>query len=386
KTTVAWMAAELLRLAGRRPALLGTVGYHVEGAATEVASHTTPDAPRLQTLLARHRDAGGDAVVLEASSHALEQRRLAGLDLDVAVFTNLTRDHLDYHGTLDAYRAAKARLFHALSDGGVAVLPTEGETADEFARIAVSRGARVIRYGTASSLGRHGSRVDLQATRPEVTPDGLSFSISGMGITDRSTPLSLSGLHNVENLLAATAAVLSTGADPAALQSGFASISLPPGRLERVGPEGLGYRCLVDYAHTPDALRATLSSLREEVDVTEGARLICVFGCGGDRDRGKRPEMGATVTGLADLAIVTSDNPRTEDPHSIIDDVLTGCRGGRAEVQVEADRRRAICSALESARNGDIVLIAGKGHEDYQILPTGRIHFDDREVVRELIG
>jgi UDP-N-acetylmuramyl tripeptide synthase len=215
--------------------------------------------------------------------------------------------------------------------------------------------------------------VDLQATRPEVTPDGLSFSISGMGITDRSTPLSLSGLHNVENLLAATAAVLSTGADPAALQSGFASISLPPGRLERVGPEGLGYRCLVDYAHTPDALRATLSSLREEVDVTEGARLICVFGCGGDRDRGKRPEMGATVTGLADLAIVTSDNPRTEDPHSIIDDVLTGCRGGRAEVQVEADRRRAICSALESARNGDIVLIAGKGHEaDPLRRPRGR--------------
>ncbi|MEO0650613.1 MAG: UDP-N-acetylmuramoyl-L-alanyl-D-glutamate--2,6-diaminopimelate ligase, partial [Planctomycetota bacterium] len=376
--------------------LLGTVGYQVEGAPLETASHTTPDAPRLQRMLARHRFAGGDSVVLEASSHALDQRRLAGLELDVAVFTNLTRDHLDYHGTFEAYKAAKARLFHALPPGGAAVLPATGDIADEFARIAVSRGARVIRYGAVPSLGhrasttpdsgRRGSRVDLQATRLNVTSDGLKFSISGMGITDRSTPLSLSGRHNVDNLLAAAAAVLATGADPAALQTGFASIPLPPGRLERVSPEGHPFHCSVDYAHTPDALRTALTGLRAELEAAGRGRLVCVFGCGGDRDRGKRPQMGAVVGELADLAVLTSDNPRSEDPERIVADVLEGMEDGRAETAVEVDRRRAIELALGLARPGDHVLIAGKGHEDYQILPGGRIHFDDREVVREVLG
>jgi UDP-N-acetylmuramoyl-L-alanyl-D-glutamate--2,6-diaminopimelate ligase len=379
KTTVAWVAAALLRGVGRQPALFGTVGYFVAGAPVEPAPNTTPDATVLQRSLARHRARGGDCAVLEASSHALDQRRLAGLPVSVAVFTNLTRDHLDYHGDFDHYRAAKGRLFEALAPGSTAVLPECGEVADDFARRAAARGARVLRYGT-------GSRADLCASRLVPTPQGLSISISGMGIPADSKPLSLSGRHNVENVLAAVAAVLSTGASPAALLPALASVTLPPGRLELVSPPGHPFRVLVDYAHSPDALRAVLGSLREELAAAGSGRLLCVFGCGGDRDRGKRAPMGQAVGELADVAVLSSDNPRSEDPRDIAEQVRAGLQGTAAEAWVELDRRRAIALAIDAARPGDVVLIAGKGHEDYQILPSGRIHFDDREVAREVLG
>jgi UDP-N-acetylmuramoyl-L-alanyl-D-glutamate--2,6-diaminopimelate ligase len=386
KTTVAWMAAELMRAAGSRPALFGTVGYFVEGRVPLPSTHTTPDAARLQELFALHRAAGGDALVLEASSHALDQRRLSGVEVDVAVFTNLTRDHLDYHGDMEAYRAAKARLFQALPVGGAAVLPATGEAAEEFARIAEARGARVLRYGIASSGDRGRSQPDLYAAAPEVTPEGLSVTITGALLAGRSTSLSIRGRHNVENLLAAMAATLATGADPSLFEAELAPLSLPPGRMEQVTPPGHPFHCLVDYAHTPDALEVVLRALREELVAAGRGRLVCVFGCGGDRDRGKRAPMGRVVAELSDLAIVTSDNPRTEDPAAIVDAVLEGCRGASAEVLVEVDRRRAIELALSAARPGDRVLVAGKGHESEQILADRRIRFDDREVLREVLG
>ena len=390
KTTVAWFVTQLLRAAGRRPAFVGTVGHELMPGSLAPTRNTTPDACDLQRLLAAHLAAGGDSVALEASSHALVQDRLAGMQVDVAVFTNLTRDHLDYHGDMARYAAAKQRLFESLTEGGTAVVPASGEYADQMARAAADRGARVITYGM-------GSRADLRATRLVVSPEGSTFAIAGMGIPASSDLVTVSGRHNVENALAAFAAVLVTGASPDALRSGLRSstapaphcglsLSLPPGRLERVSAPGHPFRVLVDYAHTPDALRAVLVALREELDAAGEGRLICVFGCGGDRDRGKRAPMGSAVGELSDVAVLTSDNPRGETPEAIIDEVLEGLVGAQTELFVEVDRRDAIERAIAIARPCDAVLIAGKGHEDYQILPTGRIEFDDRAVAREVLG
>ncbi|WP_419192259.1 UDP-N-acetylmuramoyl-L-alanyl-D-glutamate--2,6-diaminopimelate ligase [Engelhardtia mirabilis] len=390
KTTVAWLATQLLRAAGRRPAFVGTVGHELSAGTLAPTRNTTPDACDLQRLLAAHLAAGGDCVALEASSHALVQDRLAGLHLDVAIFTNLTRDHLDYHGDMASYAAAKRRLFESLPEGGTAIVPATGEYAEFMARAAAERGARVITYGM-------GSRADLRATRLVVSPEGSTFAIAGMGIPTSSDLVTVSGRHNVENALAAFAAVLVTGASPDALRSGLRScdptashdrisLSLPPGRLERVSAPGHPFRVLVDYAHTPDALRAVLTALREELDAAGEGRLICVFGCGGNRDRGKRAPMGSVVGELSDVAVLTSDNPRGETPEAIIDEVLEGLVGAQTELLVEVDRRDAIERAIGLARPCDAVLIAGKGHEDYQILPTGRIEFDDRAVAREVLG
>lgn len=378
KTTTAHLAGQLLALVGRRVAVFGTTGHRLAGGVSLPSTHTTPDAPELQRLLRRHREAGGDAVALELSSHALDQERHAGLDVSVAVFTNLTRDHLDYHGDMDAYLAAKRRLFEELAPGSAAVLNAGDPASPSMARAARARGARVFTYGT-------GSRADLGASRVVPVPRGTQLILEGMGISDIEVTLPLVGRHNVENTLAALAAVLATGASPSHAVGGLAALSAAPGRLEPVEAGESGPRVFVDYAHTPDALERVLTALREQFSAP-GTRLICVFGAGGDRDRGKRAPMGAAVGRLADLAVLTSDNPRSEDPAQIAHEVLEGLRPVAREHALELDRRAAIALALARARRGDVVLIAGKGHETGQTIGANVEPFDDREVARELLA
>lgn len=378
KSTVARMVAHLLGEAGRTPAEIGTLDIRLAGRAVERSRNTTPDAPTLHRLLASHLNAGGDCAVLEASSHGLDQQRLEAVDVDVAIFTNLTHDHLDYHRSLEAYRRAKQRLFERLGPDGVAVVPADDSVGMSFGEVARSRGARVVTYGT-------GSRADLCATQVVADSGGVQLFLRGMGISMERIHLPYPGRHNVDNALAACAAVLSRGVNPAALQSGFTSSSLPAGRLEQVTPTNHPFCVRVDYAHTPDALRAAAEGVREQLDTLGSGRLILVFGCGGDRDRTKRAPMGQVACELADIAIVTSDNPRTEDPNSIVQDVLEGMQDCRQRPVELLDRRAAIETALSCAQPGDVVLIAGKGHEDYQIVGDRVLPFSDRDVVRELL-
>ncbi|MCK6448661.1 MAG: UDP-N-acetylmuramoyl-L-alanyl-D-glutamate--2,6-diaminopimelate ligase [Planctomycetes bacterium] len=382
KTTVAHLVGQLLAGFGRTPAVLGTAGNKIAGGRFEPATHTTLDAPSLQRLLAAHRRAGGDSVALEISSHALDQDRHAGLELDVAVFTNLTRDHLDYHGDFERYAAAKEKLFSALASRAkrtTAVVNADDPASERMAAAARSAGATVFTFSTRS-------RADLCASDVVIDLEGTQFSVHGMGISRTRVCLPLSGRFNVENSLAALAAVLVSGASPSQCVEGLATVSPAPGRLESVPTGKRGFRVFVDYAHTEDALRKVLTTLRESLDSDPSkadkrrGRLICVFGCGGDRDSGKRAPMGRVVNELADVAVVTSDNPRNEDPAVIIDSILSGMRPARARILVEADRRVAIEKAVLSAEAGDVVLIAGKGHETTQTIGRDVMPFDDRKV------
>jgi len=382
KTTTAHILGQLLRFAGRRPATLGTAGNRLADGSMRRATHTTPDAPELQRLLVAHRELGGDAVALEASSHALHQERLAGLRPDVAIFTNLTREHLDYHGDLEAYAASKERLFLSLGRGTTAVLHADDPASNRMARAAESAGARVLTYSARL-------RGDLVASALTSDLSGTQIVLHGMGISRTSLRLPLAGRHNVENALAAAAAALLSGASPSTVVEGLASVSPAPGRLEPVEC-GRGFRVLVDYAHSEDALQNVCRAVKAALEGSPGrsgrrGRLIVVFGCGGDRDRGKRGPMGRVVNELADLAIVTSDNPRGEEPLAIIEEVLAGMEPVLAERLVEPDRRRAISQAVSRARTGDVVLIAGKGHETTQVVGDQVVEFDDRQVVAELL-
>ncbi|HEX6882131.1 MAG TPA: UDP-N-acetylmuramoyl-L-alanyl-D-glutamate--2,6-diaminopimelate ligase [Planctomycetota bacterium] len=377
KSTVVHLAGQLLERAGHRPAVLGTVEYRLWGRAPRASTHTTPDAPELARLARANLAAGGDAIALEVSSHALDQERLAGFALDVAIFTNLGRDHLDYHSDLEAYARAKERIFEHVKAGGAAVINADDAAGARMRRAAERAGARVFTYGTRS-------HADLSATLDAASPAGTTMFLEGMGIPRTGLFLPLVGRHNVENALAALAAVLFLGASPAAQVAGLASLTAPRGRLEPVDTGARDLRVFVDYAHTPDALERVLGTLRELLPAPE-ARLVCVFGCGGNRDRSKRAPMGAAVARHADLAWVTSDNPRDEEPLAIIEDVLPGLAAGRAAVRVEPDRRKAIARALAEAHAGDIVLIAGKGHEAWQQLRDTRVPFEDRRVVLEAL-
>ncbi len=383
KTTTAHLLGELLRALGHRPAVLGTTGYHLAGDEFIRASHTTPDAPQLQKLLARHRASGGDCVVLEVSSHALTQRRVAGLEIDFAIFTNLSRDHLDYHGDMEHYAAAKSLMFSNLDKHATAIINQDDKWSSIMEDAARQAGAAVIKYSADA-------QADLCASQQRFEPDATYLTLSGMGISLARIRIPLSGRFNVSNALAASAAALMSGASPSAVVEGLASVSPPPGRLERVelssreqttGRDSQTPQVFVDYAHTPEALAAVLKSLRE-VCPAESGRLVCVFGCGGERDQGKRAEMGQIVSKLVDLAIVTSDNPRGEDPGSIIEDIRSGMTGG-AELLIESDRRAAIRAALQESMPGDTILIAGKGHETVQVVGDDTIEFDDRRVAME---
>ena len=376
KTTVAWLAAQLLEHCGMRPALLGTVGARVAGGELEPLANTTPDATSLQRAFAAHLAAGGDTACIEASSHALVQERLSGTRLAVAVFTNLTRDHLDFHGDMERYAEAKSRLFARLDEQGAAVVNADDPASQRMTNTARARAARVVSYGI-------GSRADLSALDVRVDRRGNHLTLDGMGISKAGSYLPLTGRHNVENALAALAAVLLMGASPSAALEGLATVSPAPGRLEQVPAR----RCtvLVDYAHTEDALGSVLRALKDVLAESDSSgRLLCVFGCGGDRDPGKRAPMGAHANELCDVVVVTSDNSRNEDPEAIAAEILAGCEPRRCELHVELDRRRAIELAAELAGEDDLVLIAGKGHETEQIFAGGRREeFDDRAVARE---
>jgi UDP-N-acetylmuramoyl-L-alanyl-D-glutamate--2,6-diaminopimelate ligase len=395
KSTVAHLVGALLAHAGHRPAVLGTVEYKLWNAPALPSTHTTPDAPELARLAKKNLALGGDAIALEVSSHALDQERLAGLALDAAIFTNLGRDHLDYHADLEAYARAKERIFEHLKVGGAALINADDAASQRMRRAAERCGARVFTYGTRS-------HADLSATLDAVGPAGTTLFLEGMGIPRTGFFLPLVGRHNVENALAALAAVLFLGASPETAVAGLASLTAPRGRLEPVETGQRGFRVFVDYAHTPDALERVLGTLREILPVprspappesAESARILCVFGCGGNRDREKRAPMGAAVARHADRAWITSDNPRDEDPLAIIEDILPGFEHGRATlaggtfkggtVEIEPDRRKAIACALAEARAGDIVLIAGKGHETWQQVRDTRISFEDPRVVLE---
>jgi UDP-N-acetylmuramoyl-L-alanyl-D-glutamate--2,6-diaminopimelate ligase len=350
KTTVASLLGGILEAAGLRPRVLGTL----------TGARTTPEAPDLQAALAAARDEGARAVAMEVSSHALVEHRVDAIRFDCAVFTNLSRDHLDFHGTMEAYFAAKASLFEPerAAAGVVNADDAYGRRLLERARVPL----RAFSLADARDL--------------DLRPDGAVFTLEG-----RRVRLGLPGLPNVANALAAAAAAAVVGVAPEAVVEGLESAKPVPGRFERV-EAGQGFSVLVDYAHTPTALEQVLRTART---LSPGGRVLVVFGCGGERDRGKRPEMGAVAARLADLVVVTSDNPRGEDPWAIIEDVLAGV-GGSGAVVVEPDREAAIARALGAAGDHDVVVVAGKGHETGQETATGVIPFDDREVVRRLLG
>ncbi|MBI5863795.1 MAG: UDP-N-acetylmuramoyl-L-alanyl-D-glutamate--2,6-diaminopimelate ligase [Planctomycetes bacterium] len=363
KTTAAHMTREILRHAGLKCGMFGTVQNDLLTRSVS-ADMTTPGPIELAAMLAECAAAGGTAVVMEVSSHALDQQRACGLPFCGAAFTNLTQDHLDYHQTMDAYADAKARLFEALDERALAVVNADDPA---WQRMVRDTPARVMTYGLSAAA-------QIRAT---ITRDSLSGTLYRMRIEGRELALenALVGRHNVYNAMAAAGLALAAGVAPAAIEAGLNGVRNVAGRLQRV-PGVKGVDVFVDYAHTDDAIRNVAGVLRP---LTRG-RLIIVFGCGGDRDRNKRPKMARAAAEFADAIIVTSDNPRTEDPDAIIAGILPGFDGTqRRHVVVESDRRKAIFAAMHGARAGDAVLIAGKGHEDYQIIGTTKHHFDDVE-------
>jgi UDP-N-acetylmuramoyl-L-alanyl-D-glutamate--2,6-diaminopimelate ligase len=371
KTTITWLLRSIFRAANAKAGLLGTVEYDTGDGCTP-APLTTPGPVELCRQIAQARDVGVEYMSLEVSSHALDQKRTDGLEFDAAVFTNLTGDHLDYHGTLDAYFAAKRRLFERLSRDSAAVINADDAQAEALRQ---STSARVYTYSICGRDGDFRSRNVVGGRR------GSRFTLVAP-CGEETIRLPLVGEHNVANALAAAGAAYALGVDLAAIRRGLEGITGVPGRLQRVEPEGFPFSVLVDYAHTDDALRNVLRAVK----LTTIGRIICVFGCGGNRDRSKRPRMAATVEELADVAVVTSDNPRHEEPRAIIDEILAGfAKPARCELIVEADRRAAIGSALSEAREGDTVLIAGKGHENYQIVGDCMLPFDDVALAREFL-
>lgn len=364
KTTTTYIVRHLLAGLGIRCGMIGTVEID-DGKTRREATMTTPAACEIAELLASMRDKGCRAAVMETSSHALDQGRVAGVPFVGAAFTNLTGDHLDYHKTMDNYAAAKARLFSSLDPEGVAVINCE----DKYSpRMIESCPARIIRFG-------FGKNADYRARDVEITSQVTSFALQTPD-GRAQVEMQLVGRHNVENVLTAAALVgESFGASVQQLAAGLSSAQGAPGRLQAVRL-GQPFAVLVDYAHTDDALENVLIALRP---LTRG-KLRVLFGCGGDRDRTKRARMAKTAEKWSDAVYVTSDNPRTEEPQSILDEIVTGFSSvGREKVCVEMDRRSAIERVLADAGPGDVVLLAGKGHENYQIIGTEKRHFDDVE-------
>ena len=365
------MIDSALRESGDTVGLIGTVEYRVGDRVAE-AARTTPEAPVLQSYLRQMVDAGCRRAVLEVSSHSLALKRVHGLSFQVGVFTNLSRDHLDFHGDMDSYFAAKRILFDSLlQSGGRAVINVDDDRGAELART-TDRAVSSCSLSPGADFTAEDVRLSLDGTRFQArTPAGV-FEVQ----------TSLLGRFNVLNALCAFGAGFALGLPPDAVQRGIASLKGVSGRIERVDV-GQDFTVLVDYAHTDDALKNLLETVRE----LKPRRLITVFGCGGDRDRSKRPLMGAVAARVSDVVILTSDNPRSEPPEAIIDDVLRGIPTAQAdETQVIVDRREAIVRALEMGREGVVIVIAGKGHETHQVLRDRKVPFDDRQVVREVLA
>jgi UDP-N-acetylmuramoyl-L-alanyl-D-glutamate--2,6-diaminopimelate ligase len=374
KTTTAFLTESLLNAAGRTTVLVGTIEYHVAGE-VQPSIHTTPESRDLFELMAEGVARAARELVTEVSSHALEQGRAAGIGFDVAVFTNLTRDHLDYHGTMDNYFAAKRLLF----DGTVypaprvAVINAHDERARQLAAAARRAGAEVRTYGIGAG--------DWRAENHKLTPGGAVFTLTTPAGTAEVTS-QLAGEVNILNLLAALTAAHARGVAFEELAASISSLRPVPGRFQPVDA-GQPFTVIVDYAHTDDALRNLTRLARQ---MAAGGRVITVFGCGGDRDRTKRPKMGEAAGQGSDFVVATSDNPRSEDPLAILAEVEPGLKASGVKYAVEADRAAAIRLALAEAREGDVVLLAGKGHEKEQILADRTVPFDDAEVARMVLS
>ena len=369
KTTVCYLVRSIIEAAGKKCGLIGTINYDT-GVGNENAPLTTPDALQIAGLTRKMVDADCGFLAIEASSHALSQERLSGIDFRAAAFTNLTGDHLDYHKTTDEYLAAKTKLFESLGKNATAVLNRQSDVA---AKISQKTQANIIWYAVeepADIFATIGS-MDIRETVYTLHLDGK----------ERRIETSLAGRHNISNHLAAAGLCHAAGFDIETIANGLSSLKCVPGRLDAVDC-GQDFDVFVDYAHTDDALGNVLSALKP---LCKG-RLIVVFGCGGDRDKTKRPRMAKVAEQYADDIVVTHDNPRTENADAIIKDIIAGFTvSGNEKTTVEPDRKKAIAAALGNARKDDIVLIAGKGHEDYQIIGDKKIYFDDKEAAREVL-
>lgn len=372
KTTTTHLIRSMLEATGQKTGLIGTIAYHI-GDTVIPASHTTPESLELNQLLANMADEGCTSVSMEVSSHALDQSRVHGIAFDAAVFTNLTQDHLDYHKTMEAYFQAKQSLFASLDPESYTITNRD----DDWGRqIFASAPGKTLSYG-------FDAEADVRVVGVDLSIEGTHVRIEYRGRT-AELQSALVGRFNVYNMLASYATGLALNLDPDTIRGGIERMTAVRGRFEKI-PSPAGWTAIVDYAHTPDALEKCLRTIREVLPGSNRGSIVAVFGAGGDRDAAKRPLMGAIAAELADRCIVTSDNPRTEDPEKIIADILAGVKT-RDRVVIEPDRRKAILYALEKARPGDVILIAGKGHEEYQILGTNKIHFSDREIVEEFIA
>jgi UDP-N-acetylmuramoyl-L-alanyl-D-glutamate--2,6-diaminopimelate ligase len=372
KSTTSFLLESILNAAGRKSALIGTIEYHVAGKVLP-APHTTPESLDLNRILNEALGNGATETVMEVSSHALVQQRVYGVPFDVAVFTNLTRDHLDYHNTMEEYFAAKRVLFEGCgTDPPRAVVTNvDDESGAKLAEFSRKRSSVILKYGW-----QHG---DVHAQRVEITTRGTRFDLV---MPEENIPVfsALIGRVNVYNIMAAAGAAYARGCKAQAIAAGIDKLACVPGRFERVDC-GQPFTVVVDYAHTDDALRNLTALARELVSGAKG-RVLTVFGCGGDRDRKKRPLMGEAAGRGSDFVVLTSDNPRSEDPLAIINDAVVGLQKTSVKYSVEPDRRKAIALAISEARPGDIVLVAGKGHEKVQVAREGAIPFDDIEVAR----
>ncbi len=371
KTTITYLAESIVHAARKKAGVIGTISYRYNGRNFQ-APNTTPESAEIQSLLRAMRQDGVDHAIMEVSSHALDQGRVEDVEFDCAIFTNLTHDHLDYHGDFERYRQAKALLFHRYLQRGTkekrsAILNLDDPTAE-----ALTPSPPVVTMTYSTRVRADGSPLFFDEDINGLT---LDLSLKGTKMRVKSP---LVGLFNVSNILAAALFGAAAGFPVDVIRRGIESLPGVPGRLERIANDR-GVHVFVDYAHTPDALKKTIETLNR----VRSGRLIVVFGCGGDRDRTKRPIMGRIATEMADFAVVTSDNPRTEEPSAIIEEIRAGITGN--SFKAIEDRRTAIGEALRMARDGDVLLVAGKGHEKYQIIGTTTHPFSDRAVIEECL-
>ncbi len=367
KTSITYMLKAILEAAGYKTGVIGTIQNLIGDRIVESAN-TTPDAYNLNRLFALMRDEGCDYVIMEVSSHALDQKRVYGLDFEVAAFTNLTQDHLDYHKTMENYLEAKKKLFSMCK---TAVINLD----DRYApAIAEGLSCNILTYSEKSNESTYSAKyINLR-------PEGIEYELVGYNLI-KHMKIRTGGKFSVYNSMCAAVCAMELGLDISLIASALERLDGVKGRAEIV-PTGRDFTVIIDYAHTPDGLSNILSTFKE---IKQG-RLVCLFGCGGDRDSTKRPIMGAVAAKLADFVIVTSDNPRTEDPSKIISDITSGMKDSKTPYTVIENRIEAIKYAVANAKTNDIIILAGKGHEDYQILCTGKIHLDEREVVAEALS
>ncbi len=368
KTTITYVIESILREAGEGSGVIGTINYRLNGRVVP-ARNTTPGPLELQSMLCEIAGTGARYAVMEVSSHALDQGRADGILFDAGIFTNITPEHLDYHKTLSEYYTAKAKIFSYMKENGVAILNKDDKL---VARLEKTLKLKILSYGLnkGSEVTARGVRLSLDDSDFTVVTPGGEFKVSTR----------LVGRHNVSNILAAAAAAHSLGIGEEAIKAGIEAIDFVPGRLEPVDC-GQPFKVFVDFAHTEDALNNVLGLLKD----TSHGDIITVFGCGGSRDRSKRPLMGEAACKLSDRVVITSDNPRFEEPDKIIEEIVLGVKGKFDNYEIEPDRRKAIEIAIASATDGSIVIIAGKGHENYQVVGNAELPFDDREVAREIL-